>query len=152
MNGEAHLPNVAVIGAGLGGLSAAIRLAATGFAVDLYERSDSVGGKAGTLTESGFRFDTGPSLVTMKDVFDDLFSSVGRRAEEYLSFVPLPVICRYFYPDSTTLDAFFEPDRFGREIQSKTTANGSTKLPGTSFSGTACMIRPPMARRSSGSH
>jgi phytoene desaturase len=120
MNGEAHLPNVAVIGAGLGGLSAAIRLAATGFAVDLYERSDSVGGKAGTLTESGFRFDTGPSLVTMKDVFDDLFSSVGRRAEEYLSFVPLPVICRYFYPDSTTLDAFFEPDRFGREIQSKT--------------------------------
>jgi phytoene desaturase len=96
---------VAVIGAGFGGLSAAIRLARHGFAVDLYEQADTVGGKAGSFSMEGFRFDTGPSLLTMPFVIRDLFDNAGKSMDSYLEIVPLSLLTRYFYEDGTTIDA-----------------------------------------------
>jgi phytoene desaturase len=111
---------VAVVGAGLGGLSAAIRLAHAGYAVDLYDRQSMVGGKAGTKRSRGFRFDTGPSLLTMPPVFRQLFGEVGRKLEDHLEFIPLSPICHYFYPDETVLYSYGDIERFGQEITAKT--------------------------------
>jgi phytoene desaturase len=112
---------VAVVGAGLAGLSCAARLARAGYRVDVFEQRDQVGGKAGTLSLGGFRFDTGPSLATMPHVFAQLFEEVGERFEEALSFLPLEPICRYFFDDGTRLAAFSDARAFGEEIEAGTT-------------------------------
>ena len=111
---------LAVIGAGLGGLSAAIRLAHAGYAVDLYDQQPIVGGKAGTRSIGGYRFDTGPSLLTMTAVFEQLFDEVGQRLADHLRFIPLAPICNYFFPDGTRLFSYSERERFGGEIETKT--------------------------------
>jgi phytoene dehydrogenase-like protein len=107
---------VAVVGAGLAGLSCAARLAHAGYRVDLYEQRDQAGGKAGTVSLEGFRFDTGPSLATMPHVFAQLFEEVGERFEDSLRFIPLAPICRYFFPDGTRLAAYSDMEAFGREL------------------------------------
>jgi phytoene desaturase len=113
-------PRVAVVGAGLAGLSCAARLAHSGYRVDLFDRREQVGGKAGSLSLQGFRFDTGPSLLTMPRVFAQLFDEVGESLEDAVRFVPLEPICRYFYPDGTRLSAYSDAGRFGAEIELKT--------------------------------
>jgi phytoene desaturase len=97
--------NVVVIGAGLGGLATAARLAHAGFSVTVLEKNDTVGGKMNTWLQRGYTFDTGPSLLTMPFVLRGLFEDVGRRMEDYLDLVPLRPICSYFWPDRSTLDA-----------------------------------------------
>jgi phytoene desaturase len=110
---------VAVIGAGYGGLSAAVRLSAAGHQVDLYEKQDFAGGKAGNLLLDGYRFDTGPSLLTMLPVFRELFDSVGEDFDARVKTVPLDPLCTYFYPDGTVLKSHSDQDQFQREIHSK---------------------------------
>jgi phytoene dehydrogenase-like protein len=94
---------ICVIGAGLGGLSASIRLANKGFEVDLYEQNNTPGGKAGEIKERGYRFDTGPSLLTMPQVMKDLFSDCNENLEDYLKINRLDLICKYFYPINQSL-------------------------------------------------
>lgn len=94
-----------IIGAGLGGLAAACRLAAKGFRVTVLEKTESSGGKVNLVEAEGFRFDTGASLVTMKHVFEELFEFCGRRIGDHLTFERLDPICRYFWADGTRLDA-----------------------------------------------
>jgi phytoene desaturase len=115
---------VAVVGAGLAGLSAAIRLAHAGYAVDLYDQQPTPGGKAGTRSIGGFRFDTGPSLLTMPPVFEQLFEEVGERLEDHLEFLPLAPICHYFFDDATRLFSYSEQERFAEEIEAKTLDSG----------------------------
>ena len=76
---------IIIIGAGVGGLSAAIRLAAAGQRVVVLEQNTTVGGKMGEVTAAGFRWDTGPSVITMRHVFTDLFATAGRRLEDCTS-------------------------------------------------------------------
>jgi phytoene desaturase len=109
---------IIIIGAGLGGLSAACRLAKSGFAVTVLERNETAGGKVGAVyTHDGFKFDTGASLVTMKHIFEDLFAFCGRSIEDYLTFDRLEPICRYFWPDGTRLDASENLEKTEREIE-----------------------------------
>ena len=96
---------VIVIGAGIGGLSAAIRLALAGQRVLVLEQNDQPGGKMGQVESDGFRWDTGPSVITMRHVFEDLFAAAGRRLDDYLTLLPVDPLTRYFYPDGTILDA-----------------------------------------------
>ena len=96
---------VLVIGAGLGALSGALRLAKMGFAVTLFEKNETVGGKLNEKKIGEYRFDTGPSLLTMPFVIDELFEFCGFARRDLLDFVPIEPICRYFYPDGATLDA-----------------------------------------------
>ena len=93
-----------VVGAGLGGLSAAIHLAAAGQRVTVLERNAFVGGKAGQIELDGFRWDTGPTVITLQPILADLFAAAGRRIEEYLTLVPIDPLTRYHYPDGTALD------------------------------------------------
>lgn len=95
---------IVVIGAGVGGLSAAIRLAAAGKRVIVLEQQAQVGGKMGEVRLAGYRWDSGPSLITMRDVFEDLFSLAGNKLEDYLTLRPLEPLTRYFYPGGATLD------------------------------------------------
>ncbi len=97
--------HIVIIGAGIGGLSAAIRLRSAGYNVTIYEKNAQVGGKMGQFEADGFRWDTGPSVVTMRHVLEDLFTSAGRDMKDYLTFVPVDPLTRYFYPDSTIIDA-----------------------------------------------
>ncbi len=94
-----------VIGAGVGGLSTAIRLAADGWRVRIYEQNAQVGGKMGQMVADGFRWDTGPSVITMRHVLDDLFRVAGRKLGDYLTLRPVEPLTRYFYPDGFVLDA-----------------------------------------------
>lgn len=119
------MKNIAVIGAGLAGLSASIRLAHAGFTVSVFEQRGNAGGKVNTKELDGFRFDTGPSLFTMPEVFAQLFEEAGESIKDHIIPLPLEIICRYFYEDGTKIRAFQDVNRFGREIQENTKDNCS---------------------------
>ncbi len=95
------MKRVVIIGGGLGGLSVAIRLAAAGRKVVVCERGSSFGGKMNLWEERGFRFDTGPSLITMPWVFAEVFEAAGKRIEDYLEVIPVNPICEYIFADGT---------------------------------------------------
>lgn len=117
---------IAIIGAGLGGLSAAIRLSHKGYDVDLYEQNSTAGGKANELQINGFRFDTGPSLLTMPFVLKELFEECDENFDDYIKLKPLDLICKYFYPDGSILNAYSNIDKFGKEIERSTTDNSES--------------------------
>ena len=93
-----------VVGAGLGGLAAAVRLRHRGFAVTVVERHAEPGGRCGLWESEGFRFDTGPTLLLMIEYLRALFDEVERPLEAYLSLVQLDPNYRVHYADGTALD------------------------------------------------
>ena len=95
-----------IVGGGLGGLSAAIHLALAGRRVQLFEKNERVGGKANVVRSQGYSFDTGPSLMTMPWVAQQLFAKAGKRLEDYVTLLPLESTCHYRWPDGTTFDAY----------------------------------------------
>ncbi|HEU4346818.1 MAG TPA: phytoene desaturase family protein [Actinoplanes sp.] len=102
------MSRVVVIGAGVGGLAAAIRLARAGHRVVVHERSAVAGGKLGRYQRDGFRFDTGPSLLTLPEVFADL--DLGLRPQ------PLEPVVRHVFPDGSVLDSSSSHDVFVSRI------------------------------------
>ena len=107
---------ITIIGAGIGGLAAAIRLAVQGHQVRVLERQAQVGGKLNQLVMDGFSFDTGPSLITMPYVLRDLFQAAGRNIEDYLELLPLDITCRYFYRDGEQLNAWRDHKQLAAEF------------------------------------
>lgn len=88
-----------VIGAGLGGLAVALRLAARGWAVTVCERTASPGGKMNRWETGGYRFDTGPSLITMPWVFEELFAAAGARWQDHVELMPVEPLAEYRFAD-----------------------------------------------------
>ena len=111
------MKKIIIIGAGLGGLSAAIRLAKSGFDVTITEKNETVGGKVNSVEANGYKFDTGASLLTMRHVFEDLFNYAERDIKDYLDLVPLDPICRYFWTDKTVFDASSDIEKTVKEIE-----------------------------------
>jgi phytoene desaturase len=109
---------VVVVGAGLGGLSSAVALAAAGHRVRVLEGADRPGGKAGVATVDGLEVDTGPSLLTLPVVFDELFRRAGTRLADEVELRPLEPAFRYVWPDGVTLDFSHEVDRTLAEVRS----------------------------------
>jgi phytoene desaturase len=95
---------VVVVGAGMGGLAVAARLAAARHDVTVCEQAPVVGGKVGVLARDGFVFDTGPSLLTLPAVYRDLFLKTGAPLERTLELVPVDPVCHYRFADGTELD------------------------------------------------
>ncbi|MDX1618397.1 MAG: phytoene desaturase family protein [Balneolaceae bacterium] len=102
---------IGIIGAGLGGLAVSSLLASDGHEVAVFEKNASAGGKMNEIRSGGYRFDTGPSLLTMPHLLEELFAACGRDIAEYLQMSPLEPLCRYFFEDGTRFDNFSDRDR-----------------------------------------
>lgn len=98
------MSRVVVVGAGPGGLAAAARLARLRHDVTVIERSNALGGKAGSFGRDAFRFDTGPSLITLPATIRDLFIKTGKPVESVLELRPLDQLAHYRFADGTTVD------------------------------------------------
>jgi phytoene desaturase len=98
-----------IIGGGIGGLSTAIRLAARGWRVRVFEAGAQLGGKMNQVRDGGFRWDTGPSVITMRPAFEALFAEAGRRLEDELTLLPVDPLTRYFFADGSHFDAAQDP-------------------------------------------
>ncbi len=109
--------HVVVVGAGLAGLSAALRLAGAGRRVTVLERENVPGGRAGRISDAGFEFDTGPTVLTMPDLIADAFASVGEEMSDWLTLKPLAPLYRAFYPDGSRLDVHADTDEMAAEIE-----------------------------------
>ena len=107
---------VVVVGAGLGGISAAISLATEGFPVALYEKNPRIGGKLNVAERDGYRFDLGPSIIILPQLFRRLFEHAGRRMEDYVEFERLEPQWRSFWEDGTVLDLFSDTAEMAAEL------------------------------------
>ena len=120
---------IGVIGGGLGGLAAACTLAARGHDVTLFEANRWLGGKAALLEEGGFRFDMGPTILTMPRVLQRIFEEAGRRMEDYLDLVRLDPQWRCFFDGGSVLDLASDVSTTSENIRqlsgSVASANGS---------------------------
>lgn len=108
---------IVVIGGGLGGLGAACTLAARGNRVQLFEANPFVGGKAAVLEEQGFRFDMGPTIVTLPDVLRRIFAEAGRSLEDYVTLTRLDPQWRCFFEDGSALDLTADPASMNSTLQ-----------------------------------
>lgn len=106
---------IGVIGAGIAGLAVAVRLAAKGHEVSIFEANTYPGGKLSEFEIDGYRFDAGPSLFTMPHYVDELFRVAGEDPRQHFHYARLPLVCRYQWEDGTTIRAWAEPKDFGAE-------------------------------------
>lgn len=109
----------AIIGAGIAGIAASIRLAVKGYQVHVLEANAYPGGKLSSFELDGYRFDAGPSLFTMPQLVEDLFRLAGRDPRHYFDYIRLDETCRYFWDDGTRLTAWANRERFAQEVETK---------------------------------
>ncbi|MDG0842934.1 NAD(P)/FAD-dependent oxidoreductase [Staphylococcus equorum] len=98
--------SVVVIGGGLGGITAAIRMAQEGYQVELYEKNGHIGGKVNRLETKGFGFDLGPSILTMPEIFKSLFRYSSKKIEDYINIEKLELQIRNFYHNYEIIDLY----------------------------------------------
>lgn len=108
-----------VIGAGVGGLAIAIRLAAKNYRVTVFEKNDYVGGKLAEFEQNGFRFDMGPSLFTMPEYFEDLFAAAGKKLSDYLTYKKLDKSCTYFFSNGKSFVFYNNKTTLENELKVK---------------------------------
>jgi phytoene desaturase len=108
---------IGVIGGGLAGLASACVLAARGYQVVLFERNEWLGGKAAPLEGARFRFDMGPTIVTMPSVLRRIFTEAGRRMEDYLDLRRLDPQWRCFFQDGSVLNLRQNPEQMSGELE-----------------------------------
>jgi phytoene desaturase len=100
----AHRPPALVIGSGFGGLAAAIRLQARGYAVTILEMRDKPGGRAYVFEDKGFTYDAGPTIITAPFLIDELFALAGKRTQDYIPIVPVTPYYRIVFHDGQVFD------------------------------------------------
>ncbi|MBD3278034.1 MAG: phytoene desaturase [Candidatus Aegiribacteria sp.] len=109
--------SVAVIGSGLGGLSAAISLAQEGYSVRIFEKNDKIGGKLNYLKDKGYSFDLGPSILTLPHIFDKLFQRSGMEMSDFIPIRKLRPHWRNFFEDGSVIDLTPEKDLMAEEAR-----------------------------------
>jgi phytoene desaturase len=107
---------VVVVGAGLAGLAAALRLRGAGREVTVVERAAGPGGRAGRVERGGYALDTGPSVFTAPEIVADTLAAVGEKLEERLTLLPLETTYRAQFADGSHLDVHADPDAFAAEV------------------------------------
>jgi phytoene desaturase len=110
---------IAVIGSGAAGIASAIRLSAKGYDVSVFEQASTAGGKISELRMNGFRFDKGPSLFTLPELVDELFTLCGKDPKEHFNYHQLESSCKYFWEDGTVINAWQDTGDFANEIAQK---------------------------------
>ncbi|MFM7965508.1 MAG: NAD(P)-binding protein, partial [Betaproteobacteria bacterium] len=99
-------PHVIVVGGGIGGLASGLALSAAGVRVTLLERAETIGGKLHQRMVQGVGIDSGPTVFTMRWVFDGLFAQAGHRLEDELTLRPLQILARHAWDRSEILDLY----------------------------------------------
>jgi phytoene desaturase len=112
-----------IIGAGISGIGAAIRMRNKGYAVTVFEANDFPGGKLSTETNEGYRFDMGPSVFTMPEYVDELFTLSGKAPREHFNYIALDPVYKYFFEDGSVLDAYHGKEKFAEQLALKTSDN-----------------------------
>ncbi|MFK7812110.1 MAG: 1-hydroxycarotenoid 3,4-desaturase CrtD [Maribacter sp.] len=110
---------IAVIGSGIGGLATACRLASKGHEVTVFEKNAVPGGKISQIRMGGYRFDTGPSLFTLPELVEELYSAAGETVPATFAYKKLEVLCKYFYNSSEHLVAWADQQKFTEECVEK---------------------------------
>ncbi|MGB4400110.1 MAG: 1-hydroxycarotenoid 3,4-desaturase CrtD [Daejeonella sp.] len=123
-----NLKKVIVIGAGLAGIATSIRLAIKGYSVEVFETASSPGGKLSEIRSGEFRFDAGPSLFTMPQYVDELFTLAGKNPCDYFRYERLDTICKYFFEDGTRLNAYSDRERFASEVEDATSDSAESVI------------------------
>jgi diapolycopene oxygenase len=116
---------VGVVGSGLAGLAAACTLAARGYQVIVFEKSPWLGGKAAVLNEAGFRFDMGPTILTVPSILKRVFAEAGCRLENYLELIRLDPQWRCFFTDGSVLDLVENVDEMAATLDGYAPNTGS---------------------------
>ena len=111
------MSDVVVIGGGVGSMATAIRLAARGHRVQLFERRHELGGKLTERRRDGFVFGLGPSLLTLPELFGALAAEAGRKLGELVTLTEVDPVCRYHFPDGSVLDARSDPGAMAAEVE-----------------------------------
>ncbi|PAU95553.1 phytoene desaturase [Aliifodinibius salipaludis] len=109
--------DIKIIGAGLGGLATSCLLAQKGHDVTILEKNSTPGGKINEISAQGFRFDTGPSLLTMPFILEKLFEFCDAKVNNFLDIKPVDPICRYFYPNGIQFDCYQDSGLNTAQIQ-----------------------------------
>ncbi|CAG5086524.1 1-hydroxycarotenoid 3,4-desaturase CrtD [Parvicella tangerina] len=104
-----------VIGSGIAGIAASIRLAVKGYDVSVFEKNGYPGGKLSEIRCGDYRFDAGPSLFTMPQYVEELFALAGRKPEAYFTYERLEKVCHYFWNDGTSFVADAKPNQFAKD-------------------------------------
>lgn len=110
---------IAVIGSGIGGLATACRLASKGHDVTVFEKNAAPGGKISEIHMKGYRFDTGPSLFTLPELVEELYSAAGETIPSTFAYKKLDVLCKYFYNSGENLIAWSDQQKFTDECAQK---------------------------------
>jgi len=108
---------IGVVGGGLAGCAAAVKLAHAGHEVTLFEKNNHLGGKMNVYEERGYYFDMGPTIITKPDVIHRLFEDVGRNSADYLELVDLDPQWRSFFSDGSHLDLYTSMQEMVKELQ-----------------------------------
>ncbi len=107
-------PSTIIIGAGIAGLAAAVRLAVAGHKVTVFESNEGPGGKLSQFSLGDYRFDFGPSLFTMPQYVDDLFRLAGEDPADHFRYIRLPKVCHYWWADGTRFSAPGDPEELAK--------------------------------------
>jgi diapolycopene oxygenase len=107
--------HIIIIGSGVAGLSAAIRLRSAGMHVQVYEANDYPGGKLSQFEVNGYRFDAGPSLFTMPHFLEELFEESGAKLQDRFSYIRKEIVCNYFFEDGVRFTAYADKKRYAEE-------------------------------------
>ena len=110
-------PHAAVIGSGLGGLAAAIRLGARGYRVTVFEKLDQPGGRASVFRQDGFTFDAGPTIITAPFILDELWAQAGARFSDDVTLAPLNPFYDIRFDDGTVMSCSADPVRMREEVR-----------------------------------
>jgi len=108
---------VVIIGSGIAGMAASVRLAVAGHQVSIYETNGFVGGKLSSFKIGDYRFDAGPSLFTMPHFITELFELAGEQAEDHFQYTKKNIGCKYFWKDGTILNAYADQSAYLKEVE-----------------------------------
>ncbi|MEQ1554616.1 MAG: 1-hydroxycarotenoid 3,4-desaturase CrtD [Ferruginibacter sp.] len=109
-----------IVGAGVSGIAAAIRMQNKGYAVTVYEANSFPGGKLSSESLNGYRFDLGPSVFTMPEYVDELITMSGKNPRDYFNYTQLDPVYKYFFEDGSTLDSYYGKEQFAKKLSEKT--------------------------------
>ena len=110
---------VGIIGSGISGISASIRLSNMGYDVHVFEANEYPGGKLSSFKLGDYRFDAGPPLFTMPEYVDELFHLSNENPRDFFNYKKKEIICRYFWQDGKKITAYADKEKFFSEVNSE---------------------------------